>query len=467
MAAADETTSKGSPPEGQSGSSAEAGPAAAPHTLAKDTLRRARASLSSLVSEDSSQLPSLNIVADAIRLELESHGRVALLYVKLTRYGRLERIFGWQIITDILDAIGRSLREMVGSSLRKLDVIADFTLSDSAFVVVLSRPRLQDAIVSDDLEAITKRVQERLQATLLNDLAPGVYDRVHPSVGASVIEVDDALTFEQSLQIGVGGAMEAAEAQALEYDEELSLSLAGSIDDHELEPIFQPIIDAKRRGVIGYHATTRGPFYSPLRLPDVLLDVARRSPLLSLFGIEARAVGVAGATGLLPEELLFLECVASELPNAAILALSEFYSLNVSLVPQHVVFELAASDLATNTVSTLRTLINVHEMGFQVSIAGLGAEFTALNLIAEAKPDFLKLDPTVAAGAVSDPSLIDVVQLLVRFGDRIDAQLIAPGIVSQDQLSVLSRAGVELFCGELVARPDTRLPQVSFKRLGL
>ena len=79
-------------------------------------------------------------------------------------------------------------------------------------------------------------------------------------------------------------------------------------------------------------------------------------------------------------------------------ALSEFYSLNQALVPQHVVFEIDADELGTNTASTLRTLANVREMGFQLCLAGLGAQFTTLELIAEASPDFLCLDPVLVAG---------------------------------------------------------------------
>ena len=48
-----------------------------------DSLRRARTNLRSLVSDGPSQLPSLNLVADGIRLELEKHGQVAILYVSL------------------------------------------------------------------------------------------------------------------------------------------------------------------------------------------------------------------------------------------------------------------------------------------------------------------------------------------------------------------------------------------------
>ena len=127
--------------------------------------------------------------------------------------------------------------------------------------------------------------------------------------------------------------------------------------------------------MIGYRATVRGPFYSPLRLPDVLTDVARLS-LLPAFGVAGRQAAVAAAVSLLPEELLVLECTAGEQPNAAVVAFSEFYSLNRALVPQHVVFALDAGDLVDNAASTLRTLGNVREMGFQLCISRLGAEFT-------------------------------------------------------------------------------------------
>ena len=43
--------------------------------------------------------------------------------------------------SDVLDACSSILQEMVGTSLRRLDVLADFTLSDNAFIVVLSPPR--------------------------------------------------------------------------------------------------------------------------------------------------------------------------------------------------------------------------------------------------------------------------------------------------------------------------------------
>jgi EAL domain-containing protein (putative c-di-GMP-specific phosphodiesterase class I)/GGDEF domain-containing protein len=457
------------------GVSGEREPGAGDHErqAADEIARQAKANLKSLVSDDSSQLPSLGVIADAIRLELEASGQVAILYVKLKRFGRLERIFGWGIIGEILSAIARNLREMVGSTLRALDVLADFTLSDNAFVVVLSPPRSGKSIGPDDLLMVRRRVYERLQGTLMNDLATGVYDRVHPFVGAAIIQADAALTFEQNLQRGVALAMEAAEEDAIRYDAELEATLAELLASEDLEPLFQPVVDVRRKGVIGYHATSRGPFYSPLRLPDVLDDVARRSPLLGTYGVAAREAAVAGAVGLMPEELLFVGCAATELPNAAIVALSEFYSLNTALVPQHVVFEMPAADFTANPASTVRTLAQLRETGFQLCVTDLGGELTVLELVAQAQPDFLSLDPMLVAGTGSedvpagDPTVVDAVALLSRFAARQGAQLTAPDVTTTKQLDTLRRVGVELIRGDLVARPDTRLPKVSLSRLGL
>lgn len=427
-----------------------------------EALRKARESLRSLASDGRGGLPSLSLVADSIRLELERCGAVAILYVSLARYGRLELIFGWHIVGEILDAVAANLAGMIGSSLRRLDVVSDFTFTEDAFIVLLSPSRGDGLVTDDDLAAVARRLSERLQLLLLNDLPPGVYDRVHPCVGAAVVRAEPDKTFEQDLRAGLAQAMEAAAEDAAAHDEELTRTLSASVDDDELEPYFEPVVDPQAATVVGYRGSVRGPFYSALRLPDVLLDVARRSGQLTSFGIAARAAVVGAAAGLQPGDLLFLECAAAELPHAAVVTVSELYAQSRALVPQHIVLQIDAAELAGEAAPLVRTLSDVREMGFQVCVTGLGAQFAALDVIAEAEAGFLCLDPMLVARVAEDATMVDVVQLLVRFGDRVGAQLIAPGVRTREQARVLARSGVELVCGELFARPDTRLPQVSF-----
>lgn len=330
-------------------------------------------SLRSLASDGPSRLPSLNLIADTVRLELERSGEVALLYIGLSRYGRLESIFGWRIVAEILEAVAASLKGMVGSTLRRLDRVSDFTLTDDAFIVLLSPPRSSARISRTDLAAVTRRVNERLLSVLLSDLALGVYDRVHPSVGAAILSVDDDLTFEQNLQYGLALAMEAAAAEAAQFESDLERLLVECVARGELEPLFEPVVDPAAQAVVGYRSSMRGPAYSPLRLPDVLLDVARRSERFASYGIAAREAAMSAATGLQPEDLLFLGCTADELPNAAVVAVSEFYSCSRELVPQHVVLEIDADELCVNTVSLLRTWPRCARWASSCAAPGSGA----------------------------------------------------------------------------------------------
>ena len=196
--------------------------------------------------------------------------------------------------------------------------------------------------------------------------------------------------------------MQAAEREWLKYDEELERTLADAIDNHSLEPLFEPLVDVAARKVVGYHTAIRGPFYSPLRLPDVLDEVARRSALLSSYGIETRELAVTKAAGLGPEDLLALSCESVELPGAAVLALSEFYSLEPGPRAPACGVRGAGRRPGRQRGFGLRVLGPVHEMGFPVCIAGVGSGLTAFDLITRAQPEYLALDPVISVGGDRD-----------------------------------------------------------------
>ena len=75
-----------------------------------EALRKAQTTLRGLVSDG----PVATALAQRHRRHDPPRARrqqkVAILYVSLRRYGRLEHIFGWQIVNDILDAVAANLR---------------------------------------------------------------------------------------------------------------------------------------------------------------------------------------------------------------------------------------------------------------------------------------------------------------------------------------------------------------------
>ena len=98
--------------------------------------------------------------------------------------------------------------------------------------------------------------------------------------------------------------MQTADRLWLLYDDELERTLADAVENHGLAPFVFVDVAAARR-VLGYHTAIRG--HSPLRLPDVLDEVARRcSALLPSYGIETRDAPSPRQLSLAPDELLVL-----------------------------------------------------------------------------------------------------------------------------------------------------------------
>ena len=330
---------------------------------------------------------------------------------------------------EILDAVAANLEGMVGSTLRRLDVVSDFTLTDDAFIVLLSPPRSAAVIADDDLAAVTRRVYERLQSLLLNDLAPG---RVRPRAPVRRARPSSPPTTRSPSSRTCSTASRwpcrRRRSRPRSTTGELETTLADCVDQGELEPLFEPVVDPVAREVIGYRSSVRGPFYSPLRLPDVLLDVARRSQVLASYGVVAREATVSAAAGPASRTT----CSSSAAPPASCPTPPSSPSASSTRSTRRWCRSTSCSRSTpttspTNTASTLRTLADVRDLGFLLCISGLGAQFTALELIAEAHPDFLCLDPVLVAGLDGELTPIEVVQLLVRFAGRAGAQLIATG----------------------------------------
>ncbi len=78
--------------------------------------------------------------------------------------------------------------------------------------------------------------------------------------------------------------------------------------------------------------------------------------------------------------------------------------------------------------------------GVPALLLGARRAVHTLELIAEARPEFLCLDPALVANLGGELTPIEVVQLLVRFSDRIGAQLIATGVRTPSSVPCCSAA---------------------------
>jgi PAS domain S-box-containing protein len=215
------------------------------------------------------------------------------------------------------------------------------------------------------------------------------------------------------------------------------------IDDRAFTPVFQPIIDIIRGGVVGYEALTRFDDGVPpaIRFADAAsiglgLDLERAT-------LEAALVAAKG------------------------LSRSRFLHLNVS--PALVRARTDLNRLLGNGGSRLVLEITEHSgvgdyLEFQEAIASIGrsvllavddagAGLASFRHIQELRPAFIKLDISLIRGIDTDPAKQALVAGMRHFARMTGRRLIAEGIETEAQAAALRALHIRLGQGYLFGRP--------------
>lgn len=96
--------------------------------------------------------------------------------------------------------------------------------------------------------------------------------------------------------------------------------------------------------------------------------------------------------------------------------------------------------------------------GFGIALEEVGEAALPLTLIADIRPDVVKLAPTIVRGLGQRSPYLAVVESVRHLCQALEADLLAPGVDHEHQLAVLRRNGIRMVQGNLLARPARRPP---------
>jgi EAL domain-containing protein (putative c-di-GMP-specific phosphodiesterase class I) len=114
---------------------------------------------------------------------------------------------------------------------------------------------------------------------------------------------------------------------------------------------------------------------------------------------------------------------------------------------------MARFDLCKRVLADLRSRSNV-----RLVVDDLGAGYSNLKYIADLEPAIVKLDRQLIVGARVGSRQEKLVEGIVRMCNDLEAQVVAEGIETEQELAVARNAGVQFVQGYLFARPALPLP---------
>jgi EAL domain-containing protein (putative c-di-GMP-specific phosphodiesterase class I) len=224
------------------------------------------------------------------------------------------------------------------------------------------------------------------------------------------------------------------------------------IDARAVSPVFQPLVGAEDRVLIGYEALSRGPASTPWEAPDALFAAAAEAGRLAEldWACRARTAQAALAAGLDRSTALFVNAEPAAVTTACPDDLRPVLSAAESSL--RLVVELTERAIADDPAGLLGAAAALRAAGCGIALDDVGAVPASLALMPLLDPDVIKLD----MGLLRTPNELAtarVVNSVIAQAERAGSVILAEGVETEKHLAIARTMGAEIIQGWLTGRP--------------
>lgn len=233
------------------------------------------------------------------------------------------------------------------------------------------------------------------------------------------------------------------------------------IADDRLVTHFQPIVHADDSNrLFAYECLLRGlDEQDALVQPADLFSAARSAELMFHLDRAARLAAIRHGMEHDIQVPLFINFNPSAIydPTFCLRATSEA-ALASTRSPADFVFEVVESDRASDERHLRRILDHYRSQGFRIALDDLGAGYGSLNLLANIRPDFVKLDINLVRGIDHDSVRQTILARLLDMARDLDIRTIAEGVETLAEWHWLETCGIDYAQGFLFSPPAAPPP---------
>jgi diguanylate cyclase (GGDEF)-like protein/PAS domain S-box-containing protein len=418
--------------------------------------KQAEARISHLATRDAlTDLPNRVLLNDRLQHALAAARRqsavVAVMFIDLDRFKTINDSLGHDVGDDLL----REVAQRLGACIRDSDTLA--RLGGDEFVVVLDG--LKDAAAA---RVVGQTIMQALAAPfpvrghqLVTTASIGV--SCYPSDGqdpaALMRHADIAMYHAKGMgRNALQFFSEEMNHQALERHR-LESALRRALEARDLRLVFQPQVTVSSGSVVGAEALLR---WRHAEMGDIsptrFVPVAEETGLIGPVGdwvIEAaceqlRAWGCAAglrlslnlSMGQLRDSRTFLDRTRSVIRASGV-------------DPRQIEFEITETLLASNVAEHSEVLRQLGALGCAIAVDDFGTGYSSLSYLKRLPIDTIKIDRGFVREIVSDTDDAAIVSAIVAMAKKLKLEIVAEGVETPAQLSVLRELGCDRYQGYL------------------
>ncbi|HJT22491.1 MAG TPA: GGDEF domain-containing response regulator [Nitrospira sp.] len=240
----------------------------------------------------------------------------------------------------------------------------------------------------------------------------------------------------------------------------LEADLRRALDRNELRLAYQPIVDLSSGRVAGFEALLR--WQHPehgLTGPNAFLDMASELGLIPKIGEwsvreacrqlrdwSSRVGGIRGLT--VSVNVSLQQFVQPEFPSMIRDTVAA-----TGVEPAGLKLEITESDMMQNPDAVRSALKEVQSQGVHTCLDDFGTGYSSLSHLQELPIKFLKIDQSFVKRLGTDDDALAIVKTIIVLAHQLGRQVIAEGVETAEQLSILRSLGCELGQGYWFGKP--------------
>jgi diguanylate cyclase (GGDEF)-like protein len=400
-------------------------------------------------------LPNRTCFTEHLDLEIEhakrSKSKIALICIDLDRFKEVNDLRGHSVGDEVLKTLADRMSQLLGEG----EFVA--RLGGDEFVAV---KRMRDQ--ADLLDFIA-----RLEAAIF---APIWIDNFDATIGAGLgvaIYPDDADNRDM-LSNNADLAMYRAKADVTKivcfYERSmdevvrsrrtLASELRSAMENGELDLHYQVQTSVSTGQILGYEALlrwkhpTRG--YIP---PSDFIPLAEENGLIKPIGDWVLRTACAKAASWPHPYKIAVNLSPVQFSHTDLPKLVHEVLLETGLSPNRLELEITETAIFADRERALHMLRRIKLLGVTIAIDDFGTGYSSLETLRNFPFDKIKLDRSFMMEVETSPQAKAIIRAVLALGQSLDIPVLAEGVETRSQLSILRAEGCDEAQGFLLGRP--------------
>lgn len=251
-------------------------------------------------------------------------------------------------------------------------------------------------------------------------------------------------------------------------NQQLNREFISLLQHKQITTHFQAIVSLNDGGVLGYEALSRGPENSWFYRPDRLFDHARMLNRVWELDLLCRSCAIQNARNIIGDRKLFINVDPDSIHDPKFRkGFTREQLKSVELDASAIIIELTEKTAVTDYRHFNRLLHNYVEQGYRIAIDDAGSGYSGLRMIAETRPDYLKIDMDLVRNVDKDMVKRELLRSVQRFAQMTGIKTIAEGIETWDEAKTLMDMGVNYGQGYWIQKPSPQMGNPVAEKISL